>query len=67
MINLINYFRQLIVVCCLFCRFDILLDDLESGPASTLQHSNPRKRLQFLSLDDTEGNQSLKGRENCPL
>uniref|UniRef100_A0A8C3CPP3 M-phase phosphoprotein 9 n=1 Tax=Cairina moschata TaxID=8855 RepID=A0A8C3CPP3_CAIMO len=37
-------------------RFDILLDDLETGPASTLQHSNPRKRLQFLSLDDTEGN-----------
>ncbi|NXI62884.1 MPP9 phase, partial [Anseranas semipalmata] len=36
-------------------RFDILLDDLETGPASTLQHSNPRKRLQFLSLDDTEG------------
>ncbi|KAI6076143.1 M-phase phosphoprotein 9 isoform X1 [Aix galericulata] len=38
-------------------RFDILLDDLETGPASTLQHSNPRKRLQFLSLDDTEGRQ----------
>uniref|UniRef100_A0A8B9I6W0 M-phase phosphoprotein 9 n=1 Tax=Anser brachyrhynchus TaxID=132585 RepID=A0A8B9I6W0_9AVES len=37
-------------------RFDILLDDLETGPASTLQHNNPRKRLQFLSLDDTEGN-----------
>uniref|UniRef100_A0A803Y2J8 M-phase phosphoprotein 9 n=1 Tax=Meleagris gallopavo TaxID=9103 RepID=A0A803Y2J8_MELGA len=46
-------------------RFDILLDDLESGPASTSQHSNPRKRLQFLSLDDTEGNPSLKGGENC--
>lgn len=38
-------------------RFDILLDDLETGPASTLQHNNPRKRLQFLSLDDTEGRQ----------
>lgn len=38
-------------------RFDILLDDLETGPASTLQHSNPRKKLQFLSLDDTEGRQ----------
>ncbi|XP_021268266.1 M-phase phosphoprotein 9 [Numida meleagris] len=38
-------------------RFDILLDDLETGPPSTLQHSNPRKRLQFLSLDDTEGRQ----------
>uniref|UniRef100_A0A663MG36 M-phase phosphoprotein 9 n=1 Tax=Athene cunicularia TaxID=194338 RepID=A0A663MG36_ATHCN len=36
-------------------RFDILLDDLETGPASTLQHNNPRKRLQFLSLDDVEG------------
>uniref|UniRef100_A0A663MHR4 M-phase phosphoprotein 9 n=1 Tax=Athene cunicularia TaxID=194338 RepID=A0A663MHR4_ATHCN len=35
-------------------RFDILLDDLETGPASTLQHNNPRKRLQFLSLDDVE-------------
>ncbi|NXS52191.1 MPP9 phase, partial [Brachypteracias leptosomus] len=34
-------------------RFDILLDDLETAPTSTLQHSNPRKRLQFLSLDDT--------------
>ncbi|NWQ92934.1 MPP9 phase, partial [Burhinus bistriatus] len=39
-------------------RFDILLDDLETGPTSTLQHSNPRKRLQFLSLDDVEGNLS---------
>ncbi|NXP79183.1 MPP9 phase, partial [Ramphastos sulfuratus] len=36
-------------------RFDILLDDLEAGPMSTLQHNNPRKRLQFLSLDDAEG------------
>ncbi|XP_067163208.1 M-phase phosphoprotein 9 isoform X4 [Apteryx mantelli] len=36
-------------------RFDILLDDLETVPTSTLQHSNPRKRLQFLSLDDAEG------------
>uniref|UniRef100_A0A8B9J2S1 M-phase phosphoprotein 9 n=1 Tax=Amazona collaria TaxID=241587 RepID=A0A8B9J2S1_9PSIT len=39
-------------------RFDILLDDLEAGPTSTLQHNNTRKRLQFLSLDDTEGNPS---------
>uniref|UniRef100_A0A8C5UFT9 M-phase phosphoprotein 9 n=1 Tax=Malurus cyaneus samueli TaxID=2593467 RepID=A0A8C5UFT9_9PASS len=39
-------------------RFDILLDDLETGPASTLQHNNPRKRLQFHSLDDVEGNVS---------
>ncbi|XP_008939996.1 PREDICTED: M-phase phosphoprotein 9 [Merops nubicus] len=38
-------------------RFDILLDDLENGPTSTLHHSNPRKRLQFLSLDDAEGRQ----------
>ncbi|XP_040466558.1 M-phase phosphoprotein 9 isoform X2 [Falco naumanni] len=38
-------------------RFDILLDDLETGPASTLQHNNTRKRLQFLSLDDVEGRQ----------
>ncbi|KFP86644.1 M-phase phosphoprotein 9 [Apaloderma vittatum] len=37
-------------------RFDILLDDLEAGPASTSQHNNTRKRLQFLSLDDVEGN-----------
>ncbi|NXT50726.1 MPP9 phase, partial [Pluvianellus socialis] len=36
-------------------RFDILLDDLETGPTSTLQHNNPRKRLQFLSVDDVEG------------
>ncbi|NWU57225.1 MPP9 phase, partial [Dromas ardeola] len=35
-------------------RFDILLDDLEAGPTSTSQHNNPRKRLQFLSLDDVE-------------
>ncbi|KAM6111907.1 LOW QUALITY PROTEIN: M-phase phosphoprotein 9 [Pterocles gutturalis] len=38
-------------------RFDILLDDLEPGPTSTLQHNNPRKRLQFHSLDDAEGRQ----------
>ncbi|RMC05747.1 hypothetical protein DUI87_17290 [Hirundo rustica rustica] len=36
-------------------RFDILLDDLEAGATSTLQHNNPRKRLQFRSLDDVEG------------
>ncbi|KFW83257.1 M-phase phosphoprotein 9 [Manacus vitellinus] len=36
-------------------RFDILLDDLETGATSTLQHNNPRKRLQFLSLDEAEG------------
>ncbi|XP_064582732.1 M-phase phosphoprotein 9 isoform X3 [Zonotrichia leucophrys gambelii] len=38
-------------------RFDILLDDLETGATSTLQHNNPRKRLQFQSLDDAEGRQ----------
>ncbi|XP_056360440.1 M-phase phosphoprotein 9 isoform X1 [Oenanthe melanoleuca] len=38
-------------------RFDILLDDLETGATSTLQHNNPRKRLQFHSLDDVEGRQ----------
>ncbi|KAM6341096.1 M-phase phosphoprotein 9 isoform 3-T5 [Alca torda] len=38
-------------------RFDILLDDPETGPTPTSQHNNPRKRLQFLSLDDVEGRQ----------
>ncbi|XP_039360912.1 M-phase phosphoprotein 9 isoform X6 [Mauremys reevesii] len=47
-------------------RFNILLDDLETAPTSTLQHSNPRKRLQFLSLDDIEGRQhSGKGIDSC--
>ncbi|KAM7090338.1 M-phase phosphoprotein 9 isoform 1-T3 [Ciconia maguari] len=47
-------------------RFDILLDDLETGPTSTLQHNNPRKRLQFLSLDDVEGRQhSGVGHSSC--
>lgn len=35
-------------------RFDILLDDLDTVPVSTLQRTNPRKQLQFLSLDDSE-------------
>ncbi|XP_006894758.1 PREDICTED: M-phase phosphoprotein 9 [Elephantulus edwardii] len=35
-------------------RFDILLDDLDTVPVSTLQHPNPRKQLQFLPLDDSE-------------
>lgn len=48
-------------MCFLLCRFDILLDDMETGPTSTLQHNNPRKRLQFLSLDDVEGNLSKQG------
>lgn len=35
-------------------RFDILLDDLDTVPVSTLQRANPRKQLQFLPLDDAE-------------
>ncbi|XP_063641254.1 M-phase phosphoprotein 9 isoform X7 [Pan troglodytes] len=35
-------------------RFDILLDDLDTVPVSTLQRTNPRKQLQFLPLDDSE-------------
>lgn len=38
-----------------FNRFDILLDDLDSVPVSTSQRTNPRKQLQFLPLDDSEG------------
>lgn len=35
-------------------RSDILLDDLDTVPVSTLQQSSPRKQLQFLPLDDSE-------------
>ncbi|XP_021562401.1 M-phase phosphoprotein 9 [Carlito syrichta] len=36
-------------------RFDILLDDLDTVPVSTLQRTHPRKQLQFLPLaDDSE-------------
>ncbi|KAH0502272.1 M-phase phosphoprotein 9 [Microtus ochrogaster] len=35
-------------------RFDILLDDLDTVPVSTLQQTSPRKQLQFLPLDDSE-------------
>ncbi|XP_048199041.1 M-phase phosphoprotein 9 isoform X2 [Perognathus longimembris pacificus] len=35
-------------------RFDILLDDLDTVPVSTLQRTNPRKQLQFLPLHDSE-------------
>ncbi|XP_006041481.2 M-phase phosphoprotein 9 isoform X2 [Bubalus bubalis] len=35
-------------------RFDILLDDLDTVPVSTVQRSNPRKQLQFLPLHDLE-------------
>ncbi|XP_074868995.1 M-phase phosphoprotein 9 isoform X2 [Carettochelys insculpta] len=46
-------------------RFSILLDDLETATTSTLQNNNPRKRLQFLSLDDKEGEQhSGKGTDS---
>ncbi|XP_014730567.1 PREDICTED: M-phase phosphoprotein 9 isoform X2 [Sturnus vulgaris] len=45
-------------------RFDILLDDLETGATSTLQHNNPRKRLQFHSLDDVEGRQHSGARHS---
>lgn len=38
-----------------FTRFDILLDDLDTVPVSTLQKTSPRKQLQFLPLDDSEG------------
>ncbi|KAK7804956.1 hypothetical protein U0070_025478 [Myodes glareolus] len=34
--------------------FDILLDDLDTVPVSTLQKTSPRKQLQFLPLDDSE-------------
>ncbi|XP_062942674.1 M-phase phosphoprotein 9 isoform X2 [Cynocephalus volans] len=35
-------------------QFDILLDDLDTVPVSTLQRTIPRKQLQFLPLDDSE-------------
>ncbi|KFO23521.1 M-phase phosphoprotein 9 [Fukomys damarensis] len=35
-------------------RFDILLDDLDTVPVSTLERPNPRKQLQFLPLNDSE-------------
>ncbi|XP_026980795.1 M-phase phosphoprotein 9 isoform X7 [Sagmatias obliquidens] len=35
-------------------RFDVLLDDLDTVPVSTVQRPNPRKQLQFLPLDDSE-------------
>ncbi|KAL1768423.1 M-phase phosphoprotein 9 isoform X1 [Sigmodon hispidus] len=46
-------------------RFDILLDDLDTVPVSTLQRTNPRKQLQFLPLDDSEEkNYSEKANDN---
>ncbi|KAM4827433.1 M-phase phosphoprotein 9 isoform 4-T5 [Thomomys bottae] len=35
-------------------RFDILLDDLDTVPVSTLQRNIPRKQLQFFPLHDSE-------------
>ncbi|XP_071472348.1 M-phase phosphoprotein 9 isoform X7 [Marmota flaviventris] len=35
-------------------RFDMLLDDLDTVPVSTLQRNNPRKQLQFVPLDDSK-------------
>ncbi|XP_053135405.1 M-phase phosphoprotein 9 isoform X3 [Hemicordylus capensis] len=35
-------------------RFDVLLDDLETAPMPVSQYSSPRKKLQFLSVGDTE-------------
>nr|XP_060641495.1 M-phase phosphoprotein 9 isoform X1 [Anolis sagrei ordinatus]XP_060641496.1 M-phase phosphoprotein 9 isoform X1 [Anolis sagrei ordinatus] len=40
-------------------RFDVLLDDLEM-PAPPSQYSNPRKRLQFRSIGDSEGGTELQ-------
>ncbi|XP_038619107.1 M-phase phosphoprotein 9 isoform X2 [Tachyglossus aculeatus] len=44
-------------------RFDVLLDDLDSVPVSTIQQSSPRKRLQFLSFNDVEENK-LSNKDN---
>ncbi|KAM9194870.1 M-phase phosphoprotein 9 isoform 1-T1 [Dugong dugon] len=54
-------------------RSDILLDDLDAVPVSTLQRTNPRKQLQFLPLDDSEeenysekASDSHVNRNSCP-
>ncbi|XP_047417061.1 M-phase phosphoprotein 9 isoform X4 [Sciurus carolinensis] len=41
-------------------RFDMLLDDLDTVPVSTLQRTNPRKQLQFVPLDDSEEKRYLE-------
>ncbi|KAM6166405.1 M-phase phosphoprotein 9 [Erethizon dorsatum] len=47
-------------------RFDILLDDLDTVPVSTLQRPSPRKQLQFLPLDDSEEKSiSEKATDSC--
>ncbi|XP_036597422.1 M-phase phosphoprotein 9 [Trichosurus vulpecula] len=35
-------------------RFDVLMDDLDTVPVSTMQLNNSRKQLQFLPVDDLE-------------
>ncbi|XP_062038688.1 M-phase phosphoprotein 9 isoform X4 [Lepus europaeus] len=54
-------------------RFDILLDDLDTVPVSTLQRTNARKQLQFLPLDDPEekkysekATDNLVNHSSCP-
>ncbi|XP_051017422.1 M-phase phosphoprotein 9 isoform X1 [Acomys russatus] len=47
-------------------RFDILLDDLDTVPVSTLQRTNPRKQLQFL-LDDSEGKKISEQTSDDPV
>lgn len=47
-------------------RFDILLDDLDTVPVSTLQRTNPRKQLQFL-LDDSEGKKYSEKASDDPV
>uniref|UniRef100_I3MRL0 M-phase phosphoprotein 9 n=1 Tax=Ictidomys tridecemlineatus TaxID=43179 RepID=I3MRL0_ICTTR len=41
-------------------RFDMLLDDLDTVPVSTLQQNNPRKQLQFVPLDDSKEKRYLE-------
>ncbi|XP_052611396.1 M-phase phosphoprotein 9 isoform X4 [Peromyscus californicus insignis] len=48
-------------------RFDILLDDLDTVPVSTVQRTNPRKQLQFLSLDDSEEKKYLEKASDSPV
>ncbi|XP_036027630.1 LOW QUALITY PROTEIN: M-phase phosphoprotein 9 [Onychomys torridus] len=48
-------------------RFDILLDDLDTVPVSTVQRTNPRKQLQFLSLDDSEEKKYSEKASDSPV
>ncbi|XP_076779005.1 M-phase phosphoprotein 9 isoform X2 [Arvicanthis niloticus] len=45
-------------------RFDILLDDLDTVPVSTLQPTNPRRQLQFLPDDSEENKYSEKNSDD---